>query len=121
MYQERFFGVSKYTYNINEVNSNLFIFELVLKKFNNKNFKIRRIKNNKIDKLLCSDDKIIYSDIKRIIINAIDINNPNNIICFTCNLNQSTKHTLILNNNVFFEFFEKNGYLESNYNIDKNT
>jgi hypothetical protein len=111
-------NISKYTYRINEDETEMFIFELVLKKFNqNKNLKLRRVKNSRTGKLINFDENIKYSDIKKINVSAIDINNPNKDINVECILNHSNKHTLILKNNIFIEFYELNGNLESNYNI----
>jgi hypothetical protein len=111
-------NISKYTYRINEEESEMFIFELVLKKFNQtKNLKLRRVKNSRTGKLIGIEDNIKYDDIKKIMVSAIDINNPNKDINVECTLNHSNKHTLILKNNIFIEFYELNGNLESNYNI----
>ncbi len=111
-------NISKYTYRINEEESELFLFELVLKKFNqNKNLKLRRTKNSRTGKLISLEDNIKYNDIKKITVSAIDINNPNKDINAECILNHENKHTLILKNNIFIEFFDSNGILESNYNI----
>jgi hypothetical protein len=111
-------NISKYTYRINEEETEMFIFELVLKKFNqNKNLKLRRVKNSRTGKLINFNENIKYDEIKKITISAIDINNPNKDINVECILNHSNKHTLILKNNIFIEFYELNGNLESNYNI----
>ena len=111
-------NISKYTYRINEEENEMFIFELVLKKFNqSKNLKLRRTKNCRTGKLIGLEDNIKYDNIKKIRIYAIDINNPNKDINGECILNQSNKHTLILKNNIFIEFNDSNGFLESNYNI----
>lgn len=110
--------ISKYIYRINEEENEMFLFELVLKKFNqNKNLKLRRTKNSRTGKLIDIEDNIRYDDIKKIIVSAIDINNPNKDINAECILNHSNKHTLILKNNIFIDFFDSNGFLESNYNI----
>ena len=111
-------NISKYTYRINEEETEMFIFELVLKKTNqNKNLKIRRIKNSRTGKLIGLEDNIKYNDIKKILVSAIDINNPNKDINIECTLNHSNKHTLIFKNNIFIDFYDSNGFLESNYNI----
>ena len=111
-------NISKYTYRINEEENEMFIFELILKKFSqSKNLKLRRTKNSRTGKLIGLEDNIKYDNIKKIIISAIDVNNPNKDINTECILNHSNKHTLILKNNIFIEFFYSNGFLESNYNI----
>lgn len=117
IYQENLSSISKYNYRINENESEMFIFEVVLKKFSHKNQKIRIIKDCRIGQLLTIDNDIDYDDIKKINITAIDINNPSKEIKVECILNQTNKHTLFFNNNLFIEFYEKNGFLESNYNI----
>lgn len=108
---------SKYIYRINESEDEIFIFELIFKKFNQKNTKLRLIKNSRTGKLLSIHNKINYKDIKKVLITAIDINNPVNEIIIECKLNQSNKNTLVLNNNIYIEFYENNGFLEANYNI----
>ena len=100
-------NISKYTYRINEEESEMFIFELVLKKFNQtKNLKLRRVKNSRTGKLIGIEDNIKYDDIKKIMVSAIDINNPNKDINVECTLNHSNKHTLILKNNIFVTMTE---------------
>jgi len=108
---------SKYIYGINELEDEIYIFELIFKKFHQKNIKLRLIKNSRNGKLLSLQNKINYEDIKKILITAIDINNPINEINIECKLNQSNKYTLVLNNNIYIEFYENNGFLEANYNI----
>jgi hypothetical protein len=111
-------NISKYTYRINEEETEMFLFELVLKRFNqNKTLKLRRTKNSRTGKLIGHEDNIKYDEIKKIIVSAIDVNNPNKDINAECILNHENKHTLILKNNIFIEFFDSNGILESNYNI----
>jgi hypothetical protein len=110
-------NISKYTYRINEHDNEMFVFELTFKKFNEKSQKLRKIKYFRTGQLLSVEDNITYNNIKKIIVSALDVNNPINEINVDCTLNQSNKHTLVLNNNIFIEFYEKNGFLESNYNI----
>lgn len=111
-------NISKYTYRINEEETELFIFEIVLKKFNqSKHLKIRRIKNSRTGKLIGLEDDINYDEIKKINVSGIDVNKPNMDLNAECILNHSNKHTLILKNNIFIEFYELKGKLESNYNI----
>lgn len=117
IYQENISNISKYNYRINENETEMFIFEVILKKFNHRNQKLRIIKDCRIGQLLTVINNINYNDIKKVLITAIDINNPNKEIIVECILNQSNKHTLFFNNDLFIEFYEKNGLLESNYNI----
>lgn len=111
-------NISKYTYRINEEENEMFIFEIILKKFNqNKNLKIRRVINSREGKLINFEDNIKYDDIKKISISAVDINNPNVDINAECVLNHSNKHTLILKKNIFIDFYQSNEQLESKYTI----
>jgi hypothetical protein len=111
-------NISKYTYRINEKENEMFLFELVLKRFNeNKNLKLRRVKNSRSGKLIGIEDNIKYDNIKKIIVYAIDINNPDKDINVECTLNHLNKHNYILQNNIVIEFFNSNEILESNYNI----
>ena len=116
-YQENLFNNSNYNYNINENEDKIFIFELIFKNFNSKNNKLRLIKKSNNGKLLTYTDGFIYDTTKKINITIIDINNPLNHINIDCLLNQSSKYTLLLNNNISIEFYENKGILESNYNI----
>jgi len=116
IYQEE--NISKYIYRINEEENEMFIFELLFKKNNqNKNLKLRRSKNSRTGKLIDLEDNIKYDEIKKILVSAIDVNNPNKDINIECTLNHSNKHTLILKRTIFIDFFNSNGVLESNYNI----
>ena len=110
--------ISKYIYRINEEENNIFLFELVLKKFDeSKKLVLRKIKNYHTSKLIDIKDNIKLKDIKKVIISAIDINNSNKDVNIEFLLNHPNKHTLILKNNIFIDFFNSNGFLESNYNI----
>jgi hypothetical protein len=108
---------SRYIYRRSESEEDMFIFELVFKKFNEKNQTIRKIKNARSGCLLSEEDNILYSEIKKIYITAFDINNPLNEIITECTINQTLNHTLIINNDIFIEFINKDGHLESNYNL----
>jgi len=117
LYQENYFQNSKYIYRNIESENDMFIFELIFKKVNQKNQKIRKLHTTRSGALLTSHDNISYADVKKILISIIDINNPNKEISVECILDQNNKHTLTLNNHVYIEFFEINGLLESKYNL----
>ena len=108
---------SKYTYKRNESEEDMFIFELIFEKFNRKNQTIRKIKNSRTGCLLSEEDNIIYSEIKKIYITTFDINNPMKEIITECTINQMLNHTLVINKDIFVEFFNNNGLLQSNYNL----
>jgi hypothetical protein len=118
LYQEKYNkSFNKYTYTINECENDLFIFELNLKTNDQKNNKLRFIKNTRNGKLISSNDNLMYNNIKKISIIAFDVNNPVKQIKLDCILNQVNKQTMVLNNNMYVEFYENNGFLESNYNL----
>jgi hypothetical protein len=108
---------SKYTYRINECESEIIVFELIIKRTNDKINKVRKIINSRSGKLLTSEDNIDYTDIKKIMISLIDINNPNKEINIIYNFNNANKQNIIFDNNIFIELFNKDNLLESNYNI----
>jgi hypothetical protein len=108
---------SKYTYRINECESEIIVIELIIKRTNDKISKIRKIINSRSGKLLTSEDNIDYTDIKKIMISLIDINNPNKEINIIYNFNNANKQNIIFDNNIFIELFNKDNLLESNYNI----
>jgi hypothetical protein len=117
LYQENNFENSKYIYRNIESENDMFIFELIFKKINQKNQKIRKLYTTRSGPLLTSYDNISYSDIKKIVISIVDINNPNKEIFVECSLDHNNKHTVVLNSNVYIEFFEINGLVESKYNL----
>ena len=108
---------SKYTYTFNESDEELFVFEITLKKNNDKPIKLHKIKKSRSGILLSSKDNINYNEIKSIVISIIDVNNPVKEINVNCILNQSNKHNIIFNTNIFIELFNNESLLESNYNI----
>jgi hypothetical protein len=110
-------NISKYIYRNNECEEEMFIFEITLKKKNEKINKIRKIKRSRSGMLISPNDKVIYSDLKSIIITAIDFNNPIKEINVECKINQINKQNIIFNRNIFIELFDNNLLLESNYNI----
>ena len=108
---------SKYTYSINELDNQMFVFEIILQKFNQKNKIIRKIKKNTSGKLITINEKIDYSNINKIIINAININNPTTEIIVDIKLDQLNKYSTFINKNIYLEFFSTSDLLECNYNI----
>jgi hypothetical protein len=116
-YQRNIIDSSKYTYNINECDDDIFIFELVLKKNNQKTNKLRIIKNSRNGKLISLNHNICYDEIKKIYVTAIDLNNPHKEIIVECPINQNNNFSLIVDSNIIIEFNNNNGLLEANYNL----
>jgi hypothetical protein len=65
-------------YSSIELSQQCFVFEIDIKFKNKKYSIIRKIKKNKVDKLLSIDDGYKYDEIERIKIKVIDINNIKN-------------------------------------------
>jgi hypothetical protein len=107
------------TYIINETDNMLFVFEVILKKYNNKTKIIRKIKKSLVGNLISIDDDIYYEDIKRIIINFIDVNNQEYKKLIDININHEANYSKLELNNLYIELNNKFGFLESNYNIIK--
>jgi hypothetical protein len=63
------------------------------------------------------NNNISYDEIKKISITAIDINNPVKEIVVECSINQANKYSLVIDHNIFIEFYNNNGQLEANYNL----
>ena len=107
----------KYTYKLNELDNQVFVFELVFKKFNKKNKIVRKIEKNKKGNIISSSDNIIYNEIDKITLTAIDINNPTREFIIDINLDHSNKYSTCINSNIYIEIFSKLQYLECNYNF----
>lgn len=111
----------KYTYENNEIDSQTYIFELLLKdKFNNIKV-IRRIKKCNQGNLVSFDDNILYSMIKKYKLTVLDINYPDKPII----VKEPIHHTIVTNtystNDIYIEINETlTNLLEFNYHINLN-
>ena len=108
---------SKYTYKLFEPETQMFVFEIVLKKFNEQTKTIHKIKKTKKGNLISSNDNILFTDIKEIKLTIIDINNPINESVININLDHLKKYSTFINSDIYLEFFINSEYLESNYNF----
>ena len=109
-----------YSYNLGQNESELYIFELLLNKFNDKTKTIRKIARSKSGNLISCEDNINYDTIKNISLTAIDINNPTNEINIDFSLDHNTDITKILNKNIRIELLKDNiNMLICNYIIKK--
>lgn len=107
----------KYTYKINEPENQMFVFEVVLQKFNQKNKIIRKIKKHKKGNIISLNDNILFDEIKEIQLTAIDLNKPTQEIIVSTMLDHNKKYCTFINNNIYLEFFTSNDFLECNYDI----
>jgi hypothetical protein len=112
---------SKYTYKNNEVDSQTYIFELILKdKFNQLKI-IRRIKKCNQGNLVSDEDAINYNIIEKFKLTVIDVNYPEKPIIIKELLNNSLTTNTFLNNEIYLEINQiSNNYLDFNYHINLN-
>lgn len=97
---------------------NLYLFEIFIKKNNNKSISFRKIKSNKVDKLFSLEDKIPYNSIQKIKINVLDINNTENSAAIKKKLNKKNNSNLISHKSINIEISKITlGYAECNYQI----
>jgi len=108
---------SKYTYKLNELDNQVFVFELILKKFNKKNKIIRKIKRNKKGNVICLADNIIFENIDKISLTAIDINNPVQESIIEIYLDHMKKYVTFIDTNIYIEIYANGEFLECNYDF----
>lgn len=111
---------SKYTYSTVEDDSQIFIFELVLKNNMNENNIIRKLMKQTMGGLLTLEDNIMYSDIEKIKLTIIDINYPNKPIVIKHTIDHNLSTNVILNEDVYIEISQTaNNIMLINYTIGK--
>lgn len=108
---------SKYTYKLNEPENQMFVFEIVLKKFCQKNKIIRKIKKHRKGNIISCGDNILFDEIKELKLTAIDVNNPTQEIVVNINLDHNKKYCTFIDTNIYLELFTSTNLLECNYNI----
>lgn len=108
---------SKYTYNINESESQIYIFELILYKNNKKMKTIRKIITDKKGNIITSDDSIMYNNVNKITLNALDINNPTYELSIDIYIDHEKQYLTFINSSIYVEIFSELDYLRFNYNI----
>ena len=110
---------SKYSLMNNEQDSQLFIFEIILKTLDDKSITIRKIQKGTQGMLISSEDNIKYSDIERIKISILDSNNLKNEITTKITIDHKTNYTTYLDSIIYLEFnSNSSGLLISNYNFN---
>jgi hypothetical protein len=112
---------SKYTYKNNEVDSQTYIFELILKDKFNQLKVIRRIKKCNQGNLVSDEDAINYNMIEKYKLTVIDVNYPEKPIIVKELFNNSLTTNTFLNNEIYLEINQiSNNYLDFNYHINLN-
>jgi hypothetical protein len=111
----------KYIYANNEDDSQLYIFEVILKDKFNKTSVIRKIKKSNQGNLLCNDDNIQYKSIEKIKVTVIDANITDLSIVVKETINHDLSYTTVLNDNIYLEINKtSNDFMNINYNISMN-
>ena len=109
---------NSYSYSMNE--SELYIFEILLEKFNEEPKIIRKILNAKSGCLISVNDNINYNIIKNISLVAIYSNNFEKEIKINVELKHNIDITKFINKYIYIEFIKNNiNILECNYIIKK--
>ncbi len=113
--------ISKYTYKNNEIDSQTYIFELILKdKFNNLKV-VRRIKKCNQGNLVSTDDNISYNMIEKYKLTVLDVNNPDKPIVVKESVDRSLTTNSYLTTDIYLEINQtSNNMLEFNYHINLN-
>ena len=106
---------SKYTYSINESETQIYIFELILHKNDNQNKIIRKIKKNNKGNIISTTDNIIYNDINKIKLTAININNPIQELIIDIEIDHENQYISFINSSIYIEIYSKSNYIECNY------
>ena len=109
---------SRYIYKNNELDSQTFIFELILVNKNENQQIVRKIKKSNQDSLITSEDNICYNSIMKYKLTVIDISNPNEPIVVKEMIDHSLSTNTFLNNMIYLEItYDNNENLVISYNI----
>lgn len=110
---------SKYSLMNNEQDSQLFIFEIILKTLDDKSITMRKIKKGTQGMIILSEDNVKYSDIDRIKVSILDSNNLKNEIITKITIDHKMNYTTYLDSVVYLEFnSNSSGLLIANYNFN---
>jgi len=119
--QKRKNEFSKYTYKNNEVDSQTYIFELILKDKLNQLKVIRRIKKGNQGNLVSDEDNINYDIIEKYKLTVIDVNYPEKTIIVKEVINHSLTTNTFISNEIYLEINQvADNYLDFNYHINLN-
>ena len=108
---------SKYIYTNNELDSQTFIFELILKNKMNQNQTIRKIMKSNQGCLISYEDDIKYDIMQRYKLTVIDVNNMNEIIIIKDIIDHSLSTNTFMDEKIYLEITQTNKLLNINYNI----
>lgn len=103
----------------NELDSQTYIFELVLRDIFNNTSVIRRIKKSNQGALLSSDDNIIYSNIEKYKLTVLNINYPDEHIVIKGVINQNITSTIYSSDDIYLKFNKNNeNFMDIHYLIN---
>ena len=103
-------------YSSIELSQQCYVFEIDIKFKNKKYSIIRKIKKNRIDKLLSIEDGYKYDNIERIKIKVIDINNIKNN--FNIKFKLKNNYNIFNNENINISVSKVTlGFIECNYQL----
>ncbi len=112
---------SKYTYKNNAIDSQTYIFELILKDKFNQVHVIRRIKKCNQGNLVSSDDNIQYNMIEKYKLTVLDANYPENPIIIKDTIDHAISTNTFINNEIYLEINQNtNNLMDINYHINLN-
>jgi hypothetical protein len=112
-------GNSRYCYRDNKNIDDLYIFEIILEGFNDNNTNFRKITRERSGSLIHLEDSILYNDIKKIELSALDVNKPCNEVHINYKLNHDNNKNIIIDNNICIEFKKIDNLLKCNFNFIK--
>jgi hypothetical protein len=112
---------TKYIYKNNEVDSQTYIFELILKDKFNQLKVIRRIKKCNQGNLLSSEDNISYNMIEKYKLTVLDAYYPEKPIIVKESIDHNLTTNVFINNDIYLEISQNsNQLMEFNYHINLN-
>jgi hypothetical protein len=109
---------NKNNYSISEIPSQIYLFEIIIKNNKNQTTILRKIKNQKISKIISINDNIIYDDINKLKISVIDFNNPLNKINLKIKFKKKLTSAFIKNKKINISICKiTQGLTECNYQL----
>jgi hypothetical protein len=109
---------SRYTYKTNELNSQTFIFELILKNKSRGDQVVRKIMKTDVGSLINFEDNINYRDFDKYRLTVIDVNAPDQYIIVKEHIDHKLTTNTFINDMIYLEIFEdSNNNMVLNYQI----
>ena len=94
---------NKNMYNIDNIDTNKYIFELVLKDTNDNNIIIRKIKKTNKGNIISQNDKILFNSIYKYKLTIINLNNIDKSIIIKNDINKNKPKIIFNNNDIYLE------------------